>query len=207
MKKAAFVALMLFLWGESTPIHASKTDLGFRLAQVSANEGAFVYPSTTNLVWQVVRENGGKNIESMADFLARHSPRVHGLRPCFKNNCLWTKNLTRGITYPEGLLIRDDIWVLKVAPIWQDTIRHADWLVTGMRTSEDPCPIKPRTWGGPKDREKAIVNGLYPIGCFRGVGNCTRDSCNDGYTFYKSCFQDGAWACDPTSQPVIQSSM
>lgn len=179
-------------------------ELAFRVAQVAANEGAFFYRSTVALVWQVVRENGGDTLDDMSDFLARHSPRVHGLKRCFGGNCVWSKNLVRGDAQPLGLVMRADQWQLRVAPMWIDTQIYADYLVGGMRSDEDPCPIRPRTWGGPMDRVGAIARGLYPIGCFGG-SSCRRDTCNDGYTFYNACWKDGFWACDPEFEPLVQS--
>ncbi len=201
----SWLVFPLLVWVLPNPGAASIVDLGLQVARVSANEGAFVYRSTTPLVWQVARSNARElTEESIAEFLARHSPRVHGTRPCLGGNCLWSPHLTRDGVQPAGLDLRADIWAIKVAPIWLDTLRYADYLVRGFRRDADPCRIQPRTWGGPMDRQKAIARGLYPIGCDGGAG-CTRDSCNDGYTFYARCWVDGVWACDPHEEPAVQS--
>lgn len=204
---ATFVGMTLLFIVRAVPVRGSEltaTDLGLMVARTAANEGAFKYRSTTPLVWQVVRVNGGKNNDTRADFLSRHSPKANGFKPCFVSNCLWSPQLNRAGVQPLGLDIRADIWAIKVQPLWLDTLQHADWLVRTLTMSEDPCPIEPRTWGGPMDRDKAIKRGLYPIGCYGGAG-CTHGLCNDGFTWYAQCRRDGLWVCDPTAEPVLQS--
>lgn len=201
------IGLTLLFIVRAVPVRGltlAPVDLGLMVAKTAGNEGALRYRSTTALVWQVVRENGGDSVEERADFLLRHSPRANGVKPCQSGNCLWSPQLNREGTQPPGLVLRADVWALRVQPIWLDTLRYADWLVEGNRKSEDPCPIKPRTWGGPMDREAAMKRGLYPIGCDGGAG-CSRDLCNDGFTFYERCWQDGLWVCDPAVEPVLQS--
>lgn len=199
------IGLTLLFLVQVMPVRGLPVDLGLMVAKTAANEGALRYRSTTALVWQVVRENSkDDSVEERADFLLRHSPRANGVKLCHVSNCLWTPQLNRQGTQPPGLVLRADVWALKVQPIWFDTLRYADWLVLGNRKSDDPCRIKPRTWGGPMDREAAMKRGLYPIGCDGGAG-CTRDTCNDGFTFYERCWQDGLWVCDPAVEPVLQS--
>jgi hypothetical protein len=72
---------------------APPVDLGLMVARTAANEGAFKYRSTTALVWQVVRVNGGKTNDTRADFLARHSPKANGFKPCHVSNCLWSHQI------------------------------------------------------------------------------------------------------------------
>jgi hypothetical protein len=189
------------------PTASADVDLGLHVARVAANEGALVNRRETALIWQVARVNGLKRgFNGIDDFLRRHSGRVYGLKPCFGGNCMWSPQLTRSDVQPLGLNLRADIWALRVAPIWLDVLRYADYLVAGLGTprerADDPCHLPPRTWGGPMDKAGAIARGIYPIGC---VGTCSWPSCNDGYTFYKDCWKDGFWACDPTAEPAVQS--
>jgi hypothetical protein len=183
----------------------ANVDLGLNVAKVAANEGALVNRRETALIWQVARVNGKKR--GIDDFLRRHSRRVYGLKPCFGGNCMWSPHLTRSGVQPAGLDLRADIWALRIAPIWLDVLRYADYLVAGLGThrerADDPCPLPPRTWGGPMDKVGAIARGLYPIGC---VGACAGPFCNDGYTFYKDCWKEGLWACDPNEEPAVQSA-
>lgn len=177
-------------------------DLGLRIAKVAANEGALVNWRETALIWQTARHMGRGNPEKIAEWLAKHSRRVHGLRPCSSGNCLWSRNLTRSDVYPAGLTIKAELWAIRVAPVWLSVLQYADWLVRGLKTQDDPCHIQPRTWGGPMDRAGALARGLFPIGC---VGRCHYNSCNDGYTTYDRCWRDGVWSCDPAEEPAIQS--
>jgi hypothetical protein len=93
-----------------------------------------------------------------------------------------------------------DYWPRKVLPFWKDTLAYADYLVRGMRKDNDPCKVRPRTWGGPMDRARALRTGLYPILC-RSMDGCTTNSCNDGYTTLRGCWVGGIWACDPSTAP------
>lgn len=181
----------------------SRPDLALQIARVSANEGALRYRVTTALVWQVVRQNGGNTLSKMASFLRRHSPRVHGQRVCRIGNCFWTPNLGRNDNKPAGLVLRNDFWHIRILPFWRDALSYADWLVSGQRKSDDPCSVQPQTWGGPMDRAGAIKRGLYPIGC-RSMDACTTDSCNDGFTTYARCWENGAWVCDPSAEPRLK---
>ena len=184
------------------------TDLGLQVAKVAVNEGAFKYRVTVALVWQVVRENGGKTIESMSEFLSRHSPRVNGRKPCKVGNCFWTPNLDRSDAQPLGLDFPNDVkrnyWPKKVLRYWKDTLAYSDWLVRGMRKDHDPCQVKPTTWGGPMDRTRAIREGMFPITC-QLLDGCKGDMCNDGYTTYRHCWKNGVWACEADLQPQMQS--
>lgn len=207
MKRLIMILVLL----STSEAHGEPVDLGLHVAQVAANEGALVNRRETLLIWQVARVNGLRRHGStqngrIDDFLRRHSGRVYGLKPCFGGNCRWSPHLNRSGVQPLGLNLRADIWTVRVAPIWLDVLRYADYLVAGLGTSreraDDPCHLPPRTWGGPMDRAGAIARGLYPIGC---VGTCSYPSCNDGYTFYKDCWKDGLWACDPTAEPAVQS--
>lgn len=184
----------------------NKPDLALQIARVSANEGALRYRVTTALVWQVVRENGGKTASKMSAFLTKHSPRVAGIRKCRIGNCFWTPNLSRNDAKPRGLVLKDDYWSVRVLPFWKDALAYADWLVSGRRETEDPCDVQPQTWGGPMDRAGAIKRGLYPIGC-RSMDACTTNSCNDGFTTYARCWKNGAWVCDPSLEPRLKHTV
>ena len=205
LKTLGFLGIFL-LCGFATPrvieVEPNTSDLALQVARVAANEGAFRHRVTTALVWQVVRENGGKTNASKLRFLNRHSQRVGGTKRCYSGNCFWTPFLARNSEQPQGLILREDYWQLHVAPVWRDTLAYADWLVRGQRKQDDPCPVKPRTWGGPMDREGALREGLYPIGC-RGSQRCTKASCNDGYTTYNGCWKNGQWSCERDLEPEI----
>lgn len=179
-------------------------DLGLFVARVSSNEGAFFHRTETALVWQVVRVNGGSLPAKQYAFLSRHSKRVAGLKPCLGGNCLWSPFLNRAGIQPPGLILPADLWEIRIRPLWFDVLAYADWMVGGQRSSEDPCHIPPRTWGGAMDREEAIaVRGLYPIGCAMRCKN--RDSCDDGFAPYNECWADGHWICDPLFAPAVES--
>lgn len=201
LKTLGFLGVGLFCALHATVASGLQTpDLALQIARVSANEGALRYRVTTALVWQVVRQNGGKSIAKMTQFLAKHSPRVHGTKACRIGNCFWTPNLTRTDAKPIGLVVKDDYWRVAVLPFWKDALAYADWLVAGRRSSDDPCKVKPQTWGGPMDRSAAIRQGLYPIGC-RSMDSCTTNSCNDGFTMYAHCWSNKRWVCDPALEP------
>jgi hypothetical protein len=171
-------------------------DFSVWVARVSANEGALKNRPEVALVWQTARSSA-RTTEKRAAWLAKHSPRVHGTRPCKVGNCFWTPNLTRSAAMPDGLRIPVDYWTVKVAPLWVDTLRYSDWLVLGNRTSDDPCHVTPKTWGCEQDRARALREGLYPIGCTRTL--------DDGFTYAKYCWSGGRWVCDPRFEPGIQS--
>ena len=176
---------------------AARYELALWVARVAANEGALKNRPEAALVWQTTRTNG-KDTTRRTDWLARHSPRVHGTRPCGGGNCMWSANLTREAALPAGLLLRLDQWEIRVAPLWLDTLRYVDWMVLGDRTSEDPCHVPPRTWGCELDRARALTKGLYPIGC--------RGTSDDGYTYAKNCWQGArGWVCDPLFEPAAQT--
>jgi len=180
--------------------HAALLDFALWVARVAANEGAFVNRPEAALVWQTARSSA-KTTEKRAAWLAKHSPRVHGSRPCKVGNCCWTPNLTRSDAMPDGIALGRhplDVWNIRVAPIWRDTLRYVDWMVLGDRTSEDPCPITPKTWGCEADRKRALREGLYPIGC--------RGTLDDGFTYAKHCWQGSSgWACDKRFEPSVQT--
>jgi hypothetical protein len=200
LKTLVFLCVGLLCGLYATTAEGS-VDLALQIARVSANEGSFVYRSTTALVWQVVRENGGNTKTKRASFLARHSPRVNGTKACLRGNCFWSPFLSRSGAKPITLDLNDIYWSQKVQPVWLRTLADADRFVAENSTKEDPCPIKPRTWGGPLDREGALARGLYPIGCL-GSDGCTRDSCNDGFTTYEGCMKEGVWRCETASTPL-----
>ncbi len=176
----------------------SAADLVLQTARVSANEGAFKYRYEAALVWQTTRNSAKTDAKRLA-WLLRHSARVGGTRPCKVGNCFWTPNLERSAVLPAGLNIPADFWAVRVAPIWLDTLRYVTWMVTGERTSEDPCPVQPRTWGCEADRARALREGLYPVGCRRPAADA-----DDGYALAKDCWR-GRWLCDPRWEPAIQS--
>lgn len=176
---------------------AAIDDLVLRVARVATNEGALKHRYEAALVWQTTR-NSGSTTSKRTSWLRRHSPRVNGGRPCKVGNCFWTPNLERNGNLPAGLVLDLDYWQARVAPIWLDTVRYVDWMVRGDRASEDPCHVQPRTWGCEADRRRALVEGLYPIGCRRPTG------ADDGFALAKDCWR-GAWVCDPRFEPVIQS--
>jgi hypothetical protein len=201
------IVLPLALFSATARVAESQIDLALQIARVSANEGALVYRSTTALVWQVVRENGGNTRAKRSAFLSRHSPRVHRQKPCLRGNCFWSPFLSRSAEKPFGLELKDIYWEQKVRPLWLRTLADADSFVAQHRADKDPCAIPPRTWGGPMDREGAMKKGLYPIGCrYEVEENCTSDSCNDGFTWAKDCWLDGAWVCDPAAEPHFRAN-
>lgn len=205
LKTLGFLATgLLYGFHASIALSSQKPDLALQIARVSVNEGALRYRVTTALVWQVVRENGGKTVAKMSEFLAKHSPRVAGNKPCHIGNCFWTPYLMRTDAKPFGLKLKDDYWTKSVLPFWRDALAYADWLVAGKHTADDPCAVKPQTWGGPMDRARAIKTGLYPIGC-RSMDACTTASCNDGFTMKAHCWKSGTWVCDPTLNPNRRS--
>ena len=172
-------------------------DLALWVARVAVNEGAFKNRPEAALVWQTARSSG-RTTEKRAAWLAKHSPRVHGSRPCVRGNCFWTPNLTRSAAMPDGLKIPLDYWTVRVSPLLVDTLRYVDWMVSGDRTSEDPCPITPKTWGCEADRKRAMLEGLYPIGC--------RGTLDDGFTYEKHCWSsERRWLCDKRFEPSVQT--
>jgi hypothetical protein len=173
-----------------------RSELALWVARVSANEGALKNRRQAALVWQTTR-NAAPTTAKRADWLSRHSPRVHGLRACGAGNCRWTPELQRSEEQPLSLGLPLDQWMLRVLPIWHDTLAYVDWLVQGDRRTEDPCPITPRTWGCELDRPRALSRGLYPIGCY--------GTSDDGYAYAKDCFRGGVWACDPRFEPAVQT--
>lgn len=174
----------------------SDEDFALNVARVAVNEGALFSRPDAALVWQTVRVNAKP--EKRAEWLRKHSPRVHLDRPCYRGNCRWTPYLTRSGAQPLGLDVREDLWTIRIEPVWQDILQYVDFLVWTDRVADDPCPIPPRTWGGSMDREGAIKRGLYPIGC--------ATSQNDGYVRAGKCYRDGVWVCEKTSEPVIYSA-
>jgi hypothetical protein len=100
--------------------------------------------------------------------------------------------LGRHLLQPPALSIRADLWELRVMPVWEDTLRYADYLVRGGRYNR-PCHVPPRTWGGPMDVRRAVRRGLYPIGC--------AGTANDGFATADVCRRDGRWLCDPRFDP------
>lgn len=192
--------LWMLLWCSPVPVTASPVDaeseLALWVARVAVNEGAFKARAQAALVWQTAR-NAASTTERRAAWLYRHSPRVHGHRPCRGGNCRWTPQLERGEQQPVALGLPGDFWELKVLPFWTDTLRYVDWLVRGERAVDDPCHVTPRTWGCEADRPRALAQGLYPIGC---VGTL-----DDGFTYAKDCYRGGYWVCDPRFEPANQS--
>jgi hypothetical protein len=90
--------------------------------------------------------------------------------------------------------MRQDLWELRVAPTWISILAYVDWLVRGERKSDDPCAVRPRTWGCEEDRARAISEGLYPIGCV--------DTLNDGFTYERDCWSGDVWLCDARFKPA-----
>jgi hypothetical protein len=176
--------------------HTERRELALWVARVSANEGALKNRREAALVWQTTR-NAAPTTLKRAGWLSRHSPRVHGSRPCPHGNCRWTPELQRGEEQPPSLILPWDQWLLRVLPLWHDTLAYVDWLVQGDLSSEDPCPVTPRTWGCERDRPRALSRGLYPIGCYGTV--------DDGFAYAKDCFRGGVWACDPRFEPEVQT--
>ncbi len=179
------------------PSASTLSELALRVARVAVNEGAFKHRYEAALVWQTTRNNG-VNTSKRLSWLKRHSPRVNGTRECKVGNCFWTPNLERSTTLPAGLVLPLDYWTLRVAPIWTDTLRYVDWMVTGDRATEDPCHVQPRTWGCEADRKRALAQGLYPVGCRRPKG------ADDGFAQARDCWR-GRWLCDPRFEPSIES--
>lgn len=171
---------------------AKLLQLSLWVARVAVNEGALRNRPEAALVWQTVRSSSATST-GRAEWLARHSPRVHGSRPCKAGNCFWTPNLTRGSALPLGLTLPVDFWHARIAPLWRDTLAYVDWLVLGDRKTDDPCHVTPRTWGCEQDRDRAIRQGLYPIGC--------KDTLDDGFTLASACWSEGQWVCDARFRP------
>jgi hypothetical protein len=170
--------------------------LALQVARVATNEGALQRRAQAALVWQTTRESA-KTTEKRAEWLAKHSPRVHGTRPCRGGNCVWTPHLDRSGALPPGLGMPLQQWKILVQPVWLDTLAYVEWLVRGERKRDDPCRIQPKTWGCEADREGALKRGLFPIGC--------ANTLDDGFTLEKYCWRDGAWVCDVRFQPVVAS--
>jgi hypothetical protein len=172
---------------EATAQHQNTTlqSLALSVARVAVNEGALARRADAALVWQVTR-NASPTPAGRAAWLASHSARVLGDRPCLRGNCFWTRHLNRAGTAPAGLPTE---WTSRTARRWLDVLAYVDWLVEGDHTTDDPCPITPKTWGCAADRAHAQREGLYPIGC--------SGTLNDGYTSAKHCTLDGRWICAP----------
>jgi len=176
------------------PLEAqTRRDLALQVARVATNEGALKRRAQAALVWQTTRESASTTAKR-AEWLAKHSPRVHLTRPCRSGNCSWTPYLERSSALPPGLKIPLDYWQIFVAPVWLDTLAYVDWLVRGERKVDDPCPLRPQTWGCEADRAGAMKRGLYPIGCI--------DTLDDGFTTEKHCWSGEAWLCDPRYKPA-----
>lgn len=169
-------------------------DLAFKMALVSANEGALWTLYTVPLIHQVVVTNvpyrDGEIPDSMlkrrVEFLEKHSGRVMGVKPCPKSgNCRWVRNLSKtATTLPAGIASGKggpknwkNYWRVVMAPRWKRVMGLSRAMIAGSMEAA-PCPIPPRTWGSVKthmpDVRVAEGNGLYPIGC-EGTGN------NDGF--------------------------
>lgn len=139
-------------------------ELSERVWRVCLNEGALLNVRECALVWQVV-EGQADDAGGRMDWLAKHSPRVHGLRPCDRGNCLWTRGLTRELSMPAALASgHEPYWRVVLSPRAQEALLLVERLVSG-EVVDRPCPVQPSTWGGPMDTRGALAGGLFPIGC------------------------------------------
>lgn len=148
---------------ERPELDDDELELAFRVAKVAANEGALWNLRDTALIWQTV-EHRGRDTAARLKWLAKHSPKVHGMRACLRGNCLWSQHLKRNATLPAGLAAGLEYWEWKLAPKWSDVLLYAEQLVAG-DVVDRPCLSPPDTWGGPGDVENAIAHGLIPLGC------------------------------------------
>lgn len=144
--------------------------------RVAVNEGCLANLRDCSLVWQVV-QGQAPTAERRLDFLNRHSPRVAGVRPCGASvNCAWTREITEDMAAPSAFGDVDH-WRLVTAPRAQRALDYVRELVAGSLIDR-PCPVQPRTWGGPGDVAQALARGLYPIGC--------DGTLNDGFAFWSA---------------------
>lgn len=185
----AFVVLVWFVAFARTCVSPAEADasldreqreLSERVWRTCINEGGLVSLRDCSLIWQVV-EGQADTTEKRIDFIKRHSPRVHGLKPCAptSGNCRWVRGLSSDLTLPAELAADnvDDYWRVIVVPRAKAAREHVDALISGA-VVDRPCPIQPRTWGGLMDHEEAIRSGLYPIGC--------EGTLNDGFAMWQA---------------------
>jgi hypothetical protein len=174
------IALLLLLQAAT-----AQADFALWVARVGANEGAFWDRRELELVWQTIEANGGRD---RAGWLRRHSPRVHGTgkKQCREGrNCQWSALLNRRGDKPATMDVGDDIWEIRLRPVWLDLLAYADYLVAGGEYNR-PCTHAPRTWGSVRyDTAQAERRGLYRMHCSSRF--------NDGFrTFWMSPIADGS---------------
>lgn len=152
-------------------------ELALAVAKLCANEAGLyrVSPDDCRLIWQVTEGHGETAHERLA-WLRAHSSCVLGDEPSEARrrvgNCRWTRNLTWSETRPEGWPPRWS-WA-RARTRWTQVRRLALRLVTGVDPRR-PCEIRPDTWGGRVDRERAREHGYRSVRC--------SGTLNDGYRF------------------------
>ena len=167
---------------QGRPLTAAERKLALRVARTAAHEGALKNLRDVDLIWQVT-ESRASTTEKRSEFLALHSGRAIGHKPCRTDdgNC-WSQTLDRRGTIPASVAVGDaGYWRTVAIPAWQRVLQRAEALISGDVISR-PCPVAPYTWGGvgrapdgADDRQHAALDGLYPIGC--------SGTLNDGFAF------------------------
>jgi hypothetical protein len=175
---ALFVTLFCSIGLAQGPrLTPAQRKLALRVARVAAHEGALHNLADVDLVWQVT-ESRAKTTEKRSEFLAMHSGRAIGVKPCtgLTKNCEWSPLLDHKGTIPASVAIGDEgYWRTIAIPAWQRVLARAEELVAG-EPYVKPCRLDPYTWGSVKlDSKRAAADGLYPIGC--------TGTLNDGFTF------------------------